>query len=146
MVWSGSDSLWVSAGLLGRGCGAWRGIGSRGGRVASSSKTGETRVGNQHGCLWRGAKAGRTLPGSDVRHRFKQLVCLFGFPRLTLSEVAQDLNSAITLLRDCLASPNSILVFSPKNRGLSTPENPDAIDRFSTNTVLAWSTLMIGMP
>ena len=57
-----------------------------------------------------------------------------------------SLNCATTPMMDALASPKSIRVLSPKNRGLSTPANPDAIERLSTNTVRAWSTLMMGMP
>ena len=48
-----------------------------------------------------------------------------------------ELNSLTSALMDCLASPNSIRVFSPKNSGLSTPAKPAAMERFSTNTVLA---------
>ncbi len=44
------------------------------------------------------------------------------------------------------ASPNSIIVFGRKNSSLSTPEYPDAIDRFTNNTVFAFSTSRTGIP
>ncbi len=53
-------------------------------------------------------------------------------PKLT-----QLLNAATSPEMDCLASPNSMRVFSPKNRGLSTPEKPEPMERLSTNTVRA---------
>jgi len=56
------------------------------------------------------------------------------------------LNSATSSRKDAFASPNSIRVFSLKKRGFSIPANPAAIDRFRTMTVLASSTLMMGMP
>ena len=44
------------------------------------------------------------------------------------------------------ASPNSIMVFGRKNSSLSTPAYPDAMERFTNNTVPAFSTSRIGMP
>ena len=47
---------------------------------------------------------------------------------------------------DSFASPNNILEFSFKNKGLSIPAKPAAILLFNMNTVFALSTSITGIP
>jgi hypothetical protein len=56
------------------------------------------------------------------------------------------LNPEMSAATEAFASPNSMRVFSLKNRGLSTPANPGLSDRLSTMQVRARSTSMIGIP
>jgi hypothetical protein len=57
-----------------------------------------------------------------------------------------SLNAPTSEVMLALASPKSMRVFSRVNRPLSTPEKPGFIERFSTNTVRARSTSMMGIP
>src|SRR5262249_21013411 len=52
----------------------------------------------------------------------------------------------ISFPTESFASPNSIAVFGFRYSSLSMPAKPGRIERLSTTTCWAWSTLRIGMP
>ena len=62
------------------------------------------------------------------------------------SQPQVSLNSETRAEMLVLASPKSIRVFSLKKRGFWTPANPEAMERLSTKTVRAWSSLMMAVP
>ena len=54
--------------------------------------------------------------------------------------------AAMSFTIESLALPNSIVVWGSRNRSLSMPANPGAMERFITTTLFALSTSRIGIP
>ncbi len=93
----------------------------------------------------------RFTPGDRVRSEFAPLAGTTkkgadGGPAPAMTIDDQWFSACTISSVTFLASPNSIIVFGRKNNSLSTPAYPDAIDRFTNSTVLAFSTSRIGIP
>ncbi len=69
-----------------------------------------------------------------------QPIAMTGRPR------HRALSSSVISATEDFASPKSIDVLASKYSSFSMPANPGFIERLSTMTDLAWSTLRIGIP
>lgn len=87
-----------------------------------------------------------SMPTNDTSHYKHKVYCRNIVCADSVASGCYSLKAETSCEMLALASPKSMRVLSLKKSGFSTPEKPARMERLSTNTVRALSTLMMGMP